>query len=166
MSCCTERAKELSAREGVRALLLCAISEPGGAQGTLDVGDRDQAHGPAELVDDHRPSDPRKGGPLEQRGDVLIPGDDQLSVAVGDLIHPLRSALPAGERLHLCDAHQSDRAANVVYDWKRRVTMGQEIVRGGLCGRGSLWDAHHGCGHQDRKSTRLNSSHLGISYAV
>src|SRR5262245_64664011 len=24
----------------------------------------------------------------------------------------------------------------------------------------------HGCAHRDRKSTRLNSSHLGISYAV
>src|SRR5436853_5971878 len=27
-------------------------------------------------------------------------------------------------------------------------------------------DEDRGAGHQDRKSTRLNSSHLGISYAV
>src|SRR5205814_10442591 len=38
---------------------------------------------------------------------------------------------------------------------QRSMTLGQ---------RG--WNAHPGGGAEDRKSTRLNSSHLGISYAV
>src|SRR5258705_10651801 len=40
---------------------------------------------------------------------------------------------------------------------------GRHALSGGLDQRVLLWDVETG---QDRKSTRLNSSHLGISYAV
>src|SRR3712207_8434057 len=45
------------------------------------------------------------------------------------------------------------------YGGKRKDSRGQLERRGGLSG----WA---GCGERDRKSTRLNSSHANISYAV
>src|SRR3712207_8450043 len=57
------------------------------------------------------------------------------------VVHPFRTATAGGRLVHL------DR------------------LRGGLlCGR----DGRHecACGEEDRKSTRLNSSHANISYAV
>src|SRR5437899_4677927 len=47
---------------------------------------------------------------------------------------------------------------------RRRIGLGQERIDAGADGADPL--AWHGRRRPDRKSTRLNSSHLGISYAV
>src|SRR5437773_3305052 len=50
---------------------------------------------------------------------------------------------------------------------RRTAARARETGAAWLCGDGGLW--HVGArerGHEDRKSTRLNSSHITISYAV
>src|SRR5205814_8451975 len=75
--------------------------------------------------------------------DRRIGGSPVLAVqGAGALALPVRRAAAD-------DADHRDRAADRYLGWHRRQL-----------------DRNHRIHHRDRKSTRLNSSHLGISYAV
>ena len=69
------------------------VREARGAEGSLHVGDRDQAEGPAGLVDDHRPSNSGERRALQQAGHVLLSTDHQSRVTVGDLSDATFAAL-------------------------------------------------------------------------
>jgi hypothetical protein len=60
--------------------------EPRAADRALYVGDRDEPDGDAALVDDDCTADPRERRALEQLSDVDVLANDQLGIAIGDLI--------------------------------------------------------------------------------
>src|SRR3712207_7826639 len=68
-------------------------------------------------------------------------------------------AIAVGEGAHLRVPHLERRAHGGREDNGRRILRPREVVKqlGAIGANG---------GHQDRKSTRLNSSHANISYAV
>src|SRR2546426_2738451 len=65
-------------------------------------------------------------------------------------------------------ATRSDRThrPGVRQPWCQRRSVGRRVGRGGSHPAGVLTRTEAGLGGLDRKSTRLNSSHLVISYAV
>src|SRR5262245_65790425 len=68
--------------------------------------------------------------------------------------------------LHSFPTRRSSDLAPVVPSAARRALGHERLVRGVLALRHADGGAHQAPPGADRKSTRLNSSHLGISYAV
>src|SRR5262245_33051840 len=80
------------------------------------------------------------------------------SIAAWDILFPERD----GERLRQAGEKIGVRLATSASDAVR----GSDIIVSAVTAASSLAAAQSVKPHLDRKSTRLNSSHLGISYAV
>src|SRR5207245_6879729 len=100
--------------------------------------------------------------PLIAYGLAQAASSDVSSVALLYRFHRTANAeaytLPLHDALPIWDAHRPVRARR--RGVRPRGRSGRALLRGArACGR-------RGVGHTDRKSTRLNSSHGSISYAV
>src|SRR5690242_19920460 len=82
--------------------------------------------------------------------------------------HDFFLAVPAEERMFI--KHRVTDPA-VIRDWCRNIDLGRNLpllafMEGKIAGVATLHQQLGGWKRQDRKSTRLNSSHMSISYAV
>src|SRR3712207_9117990 len=85
------------------------------------------------------------------RSDVLVEGPVRQRTLRGDEVHVRLALQPPADRAQLRDFRLRDREVVLPLQVNRRGVLAVEFVE---------------LRRQDRKSTRLNSSHANISYAV